>query len=90
MTTPMTIAHRMSTQTATDWLCLAATPTFAIMAWISAGDLMPLCAPRPSSLPFGDMVSMYLLMGFFHLPPWLTTISRRGTATPLTNQTDGD
>jgi hypothetical protein len=66
-------------------LSLAATPTFAIMALLTAvhGGSMPdmLCsAARDGSLLTG-MVPMYLLMSAFHLAPWLRLLSsRRGGA----------
>jgi hypothetical protein len=65
-----------------DWLCLAATPTFALMALLTAtrGGGMPdmLCSAAHGGSPFGGMVPMYLLMSVFHLSPWLTLLSRRG------------
>jgi hypothetical protein len=62
-------------------LSLAATPTFAVMALLTAahGDAMPdmICsAARDGSLLTG-MVPMYLLMSAFHLAPWLRLLSRR-------------
>ena len=56
------------------WLAFAASPTFALMAWIAATDAsaIALCIPRSGLLPVDGMTSMYLLMGLFHLPPWLT------------------
>ena len=62
-------------------LSLAATPTFTVMALLSAvhGDSMPdmICsAPSAGSLLSG-MVPMYLLMSAFHLAPWLKLFSRR-------------
>jgi len=65
---------------AADWLYLAAAPTFALMALLSAGtgggpaDM--LCAAAHASL-LGGMVPMYLLMSAFHLAPWLKLISSR-------------
>lgn len=57
-------------------LGLAASPTFALMAWVSANDIQAMiCAPRPDSLTIGGMPFMYLLMSFFHLSPWLTFVS---------------
>jgi hypothetical protein len=57
------------------WLGLAAAPTFAIMALLTAvlgdGKMAMMCstAQDPSSL--GGMVPMYLLMSAFHSAPWL-------------------
>ena len=65
---------------AADWLYLAAAPTFAIMALLTAvlGGGSPLCSTASAS-PLTGMVPMYLLMSAFHLPPWLKMISgRRG------------
>ena len=61
-----------------DWLGLAAAPTFAVMALLSAGlgDALPqmICAAAPS--PLGGMAAMYLLMSAFHSPAWLKLLSR--------------
>ena len=61
------------------WLALAATPTFAIMALLTAaagsGPLDSLCSAATS--PLGGMVPMYLLMSAFHSAPWLKLISGR-------------
>ena len=64
------------------WLSLAAAPTFAIMALLTAvlggGPLDSLCSAANAS-PVGGMVPMYLLMSAFHSAPWLKLISgRRG------------
>ena len=69
-------------------LCLMASPTFAVMAWLSAaypGDAM--CTAMQSVLPVDGMTTMYLLMGVFHLPAWfrLATAGRLqpiGSSTP--------
>jgi hypothetical protein len=67
----------------TKWLCLAATPTFAIMALLSgvlgAGSMELLCSAGHDS-PLNGMVSMYLLMSVFHSTPWLKLISSRRSA----------
>ena len=57
---------------AADWLYLAAAPTFAIMALLTAvlGGGSPLCSIASAS-PLTGMVPMYLLMSAFHLAPWL-------------------
>ena len=68
---------------AADWLCLAAAPTFAIMALLTSvlgsGPLDALCSTAHAS-PLGGMVPMYLLMSAFHSAPWLKLISRRRSA----------
>ena len=57
---------------------LAAAPTFAIMALLTAvvgsGPLDSLCSAASAS-PVGGMVPMYLLMSAFHSTPWLKLIS---------------
>jgi hypothetical protein len=62
------------------WLSLAATPTFAIMALVTAvlggGPADLLCAAGQGSL-LGGMVPMYLLMSAFHSAAWLRLISER-------------
>ncbi len=64
---------------AADWLGLAASPVFALMAWFSAGDASqtPICSSAPGLLPIGGMTWMYLLMSLFHLSPWPKLASRR-------------
>jgi len=64
---------------AADRLSLAATPTFAVMALLTAGfgggAMERLCSAGP--FPLGGMVIMYGLMSLFHSPPWLRRISNR-------------
>jgi drug/metabolite transporter (DMT)-like permease len=64
-----------------DWLCLAAAPTFAIMAVMTGalggGHPHMLCSTAQDASPLGGMAPMYLLMSAFHSTPWLTLISRR-------------
>ena len=66
---------------ATDWLSLAAAPTFAIMALLSAvpggGPAEMLCAAVHGGSPLNGMTPMYLLMSAFHSAPWLRLISNR-------------
>jgi hypothetical protein len=68
---------------AADWLCLAAAPTFAIMALLTSvlgsGPLDVLCSAAHAS-PLGGMVPMYVLMSAFHSAPWLKLIARRRSA----------
>jgi len=65
------------------WLGLAATPTFAIMAVLTAmigsGPADMLCAAGHGSA-LGGMVPMYLLMSAFHSAAWLRLISERRRA----------
>ena len=63
---------------AADWLYLAAAPTFAIMALLTAfgGSPDALCSIAGVS-PLSGMMPMYLLMSAFHLAPWLKLISSR-------------
>jgi hypothetical protein len=59
---------------ATRWLCLAASPTFAFMALVTAvsGESGMNCMMGQS--PLAGMVPMYLLMSAFHLAPWLRVV----------------
>lgn len=62
-----------------DWLCLAAAPTFVLMALLSglqAGNPAVLCTGAGAS-PLTGMPAMYLLMSAFHLAPWLRVLSGR-------------
>jgi hypothetical protein len=62
------------------FLCLAATPAFAIMALMTGvlggGPMEMLCSAGHRS-PLTGMIPMYLLMSAFHSVPWLTLIARR-------------
>ena len=66
-------------QAAADWLSLAAAPTFAVMALVTATGGQPqwLCAAAHLGSSFSGMVPMYLLMSAFHTAPWLRRISGR-------------
>ena len=63
---------------AADWLCLAAAPTFAIMALLTGvlgggpPDMFRSAAQDGSAL--SGMVPMYVLMSAFHSAPWLKLI----------------
>ncbi|UPK40234.1 hypothetical protein IVB18_09755 [Bradyrhizobium sp. 186] len=65
------------------WLGLAATPTFAVMAVLTAalggGPADMLCSSGHEAL-VGGMVPMYLLMSAFHASAWLRLISERRDA----------
>ncbi|CAM5439532.1 hypothetical protein MAUB1S_07421 [Mycolicibacterium aubagnense] len=61
---------------ASDWLALAASPTFAAMALVTGvtgGPAEMLCSST-TGMPLGGMVVMYLLMSAFHLAPWLRLV----------------
>src|SRR3546814_17310385 len=62
-----------------DRLSLAATPTFAAMALLTAasGCSDMLCMAAQDTSPLSGMVSMYLLMSAFHSAPWLKLIAGR-------------
>jgi hypothetical protein len=65
---------------AAQWLCLAAAPTFAVMALLTGvlgGGPQMLCSAAQDASPLSGMVPMYLLMSAFHLAPWLKLISSR-------------
>lgn len=67
---------------AADWLSLAAAPTFAAMALLTAasGGSDMLCMAAQDASQLSGMVSMYLLMSAFHSAPWLKLITSRRAA----------
>ena len=68
-----------------DWLCLAAAPTFAIMALgtcVLGGEPHILCSAIGQMSPLSGMAPMYLLMSAFHLPPWLKLIGGGSLSEP--------
>ena len=69
---------------AADWICLAAAPTFAIMALIAGvrggGSHDLFCAAMQDASPLSGMAWMYLLMSVFHSAPWLKRIASRRSA----------
>lgn len=62
-----------------DWLCLAAAPTFAVMALMTGLSHNPNMLCMGDISPFGGMVPMYLLMSAFHLAPWFDLLSGQRT-----------
>ena len=73
---------------AADWVCLAAAPTFAIMALLTSvlggGPQDLFCSAAQDASPLSGMVPMYMLMSAFHSAPWLKLISngRSGARRP--------
>lgn len=67
-------------KTLSNWLGLAASPTFATLAlWTLAfGDreAAMICSGGQGG-PISGMALMYLLMAAFHLPCWLRLVARR-------------
>ena len=60
---------------ASDLICLAATPVFAVMALaMGFGGNMP---EMEMASPLNGMAAMYGLMSVFHSAPWLKLIARR-------------
>ena len=61
-------------------LQLAAAPTFAVMALLTAnagnGAVDILCAAALGASPLTGMTAMYLLMSVFHAAPWLRLVER--------------
>jgi hypothetical protein len=68
-----------------DWIALAAAPTFAILAGLTlvleAGSPDVLCSATQHASPLNSMVLMYVLMSVFHSAPWLRLLSGRGNGT---------
>ncbi|HEY1780472.1 MAG TPA: hypothetical protein VGG79_08570 [Roseiarcus sp.] len=65
---------------AAEWLGLAAAPTFltmALMTTLLGGGAEPLCSAAHAGSPFEGMAPMYLLMGAFHVAPWLRLVASR-------------
>ena len=72
---------------AADWLCLAAAPTFAIMALLrgvlGGGPPDMVCPAAHDASLLSGMVAMYLLMSAFHSTPWLKLVSSRRSGARL-------
>ena len=76
----LAINRRLIGRLAVDSLCLAATPTFAVMALLTAfggGEPDVLCAAMTHASPLDGMTLMYLLMSVFHARPWLKVLNGR-------------
>lgn len=72
-------------------LALAASPVFGFMAWLAAngGTAMAFCGSPHGIMPVDGMVTMYLLMALFHLPPWFKLVSSRPWGRTLSNVEGG-
>ena len=70
---------------ASDYLRLAAAPTFAVMALLSGvvgGPNDLLCSAAHDVSRLSGMAAMYLLMSIFHSPAWLQLIFSRRKGRP--------
>lgn len=63
-----------------EWLCLAAAPTFAVMALLTfvLEGSQPDAICSAQGLPLSGMALMYALMSAFHLAPWLKLLAGPG------------
>jgi hypothetical protein len=79
VTSQVTAGSGNAAANAAEWLCLAATPAFAIMALLTGvldGGMSDMhCPAMQDASPLSGMVPMYALMSVFHLSPWLKLIS---------------
>ncbi|WP_428490570.1 hypothetical protein [Rhodopila sp.] len=68
---------------AADCLCLAAAPTFAMMALLTGLSGQPdmICSAMRGAF-LGGMAPMYVLMSAFHAVPWLKLIRHRRSGGP--------
>jgi len=67
------------------WLALAASPVFALMAFVSLArhaDSASMLCSAAGMAPFGGMTAMYALMSLFHAPPWIRLIGPRAEPDP--------
>jgi hypothetical protein len=66
-------------RTASDVICLAATPVFAVMALATAigGDMPEMPHAVIDASPVNGMTAMYVLMSVFHAAPWLKLFARQ-------------
>ncbi len=74
------VTGRNAALTAAHGLALAATPTFAVMAAVTAldgGAAGMVCSSGPTS-PLSGMATMYGLMAAFHAAPWLKRLREAG------------
>ncbi len=71
----------IAARSAAAWLCLAASPAFALMALLTVvsggGTANTMCMGAPQAFALTGMAPMYLLMSVFHATPWLKLIAGR-------------
>jgi hypothetical protein len=64
---------------ATEWVCLGATPVFALMALLTSVGVLDMADMHMPMAHGGSLLSgmslMYLLMSVFHAAPWLRRLS---------------
>ena len=72
----MSGAAQTVARTAADRLAYAATPTFALMAALTAADAGPALLCGGSGWGVGGMAPMYALMALVHAGPWLRWAGR--------------
>lgn len=72
------------------WLTLAAAPSFAMMAAMTALEGSDLCHSASGFWPMNGMTGMYVLMSVFHLPPWLRLIARLAGSPCNSNLTENN
>jgi hypothetical protein len=75
----MRMPRRSAALAAADGLCLAAAPSFAVMALLTGagGPSDMLCSAADHASPLSGMALMYWLMSAFHAAPWLKHVGRR-------------
>jgi hypothetical protein len=75
----MRMPRRSAALAAADGLCLAAAPSFAVMALLTGagGPSDMLCSAADHASPLSGMALMYWLMSAFHAAPWLKLVGRR-------------
>jgi hypothetical protein len=71
---------------AADWVCLAAAPSFAMMALLTGvlggGMAGMVCSAAHDPSPLSGMAWMYMQMSAFHSARWLKLISSRTRPAP--------
>ena len=71
--------QKLGPRDATGWIALAASPTFALMAWTTATGAPHTAFCSSNMSPIDGMAWMYMLMSLFHVSPWLRLAARQFT-----------